>query len=515
MATVLALCLVPGGCSKTTVVEEGPVWETRLDAPQTDLGSPGTDAPGIDAEMPHGDAAPGDTGSNNDAGLMDLPDLQPETVPPKPEIVVELPSAECGNGFCNAALQENCSTCPLDCPCQPGSVCGGSSCCWPTCEGMDCGEDGCGGTCGSCFSIQQCVAGECVVDCQDECDEPDSKGCKDGAIVTCGDFNADACLDWGDQEPCPPGHKCSDAKCICVPQCDGKECGASGCNGVCGSCILGTDCVNGKCIEGGCQDECAKGQTSCVGNNVVLCGQFDADECLDWGDSQPCPEDEMCMDGGCGCTPNCLEKECGEDGCGGTCGKCTDCFSCTDYACKPGAFVLAGTDCPPGFTKGGAWHTGPGAPDGMDEGCGYEQQCTDTGWMVLCIYDTAAGFVNVLADDCGDPHPYLGCPDGYKEAGNWQVGLQPACSATSGFGHDNGDVRAGKLVACVIETGSDCAELHVNFDDCKAKDHSCPPGWIPTGAWHTSPALCDGTTEGQGENLTVDSGWMTICIKAE
>ncbi len=62
----------------------------------------------------------------------------------------------------------------------------------------------------------------------------------------------------------------------CVPNCDGRECGDDGCQGVCGQCVAAAP----KC--------------SSVGKCVI------------------------------DCTPKCDQKECGNDGCGGQCGKCPD-----------------------------------------------------------------------------------------------------------------------------------------------------------------------------------------------
>ncbi len=61
---------------------------------------------------------------------------------------------------------------------------------------------------------------------------------------------------------------------VCTPSCSGKQCGADGCNSVCGTCASDQICSTG---------------------------------------SQCVPV----------CTPNCTGKECGSNGCGGSCGTCT------------------------------------------------------------------------------------------------------------------------------------------------------------------------------------------------
>ena len=60
------------------------------------------------------------------------------------------PVEGCGNGVCEAGEDEDCITCPADCACPDGGVCLEGTCCLPQCDGKDCGDDGCGGVCGSC-----------------------------------------------------------------------------------------------------------------------------------------------------------------------------------------------------------------------------------------------------------------------------------------------------------------------------------------------------------------------------
>ena len=106
----------------------------------------------------------------------------------------------------------------------------------PSCLNKDCGDDGCGGSCGTCPGGSECINYHCscVPDCA-------GKQCGDnGCGGTCG--------------TCPPNYVCQDNQCICLPQCGGKECGADGCGGSCGSCPPGYLCQNGWCI---CQPNCA------------------------------------------------------------------------------------------------------------------------------------------------------------------------------------------------------------------------------------------------------------------
>jgi len=97
---------------------------------------------------------------------------------------------------------------------------------------------------------------------------------------------------------------------VCVPQCEGKQCGPDGCGGKCGSCT-GTDVCNmetGQCVP--CEPKCEGKQCGPDG-----CG----------GTCGTCTGTDVCNEetGQCvPCEPKCDGKECGPDGCGGECGTC-------------------------------------------------------------------------------------------------------------------------------------------------------------------------------------------------
>jgi len=65
-----------------------------------------------------------------------------------------------------------------------------------------------------------------------------------------------------------------------------------------GDCGEGFYCDNGRCINDTeeCQDECdTEGDTKCFGKNLKICGEYDNDNCLEWGNETIC--DEECKDG--------------------------------------------------------------------------------------------------------------------------------------------------------------------------------------------------------------------------
>jgi peptidoglycan/xylan/chitin deacetylase (PgdA/CDA1 family) len=110
--------------------------------------------------------------------------------------------------------------------------------CVPDCEGLACGDDGCGEVCGVCDDGYSCEAGQCVED-PPAC-EPDCAG------LVCGD---DGC--GGSCGTCDAGHSCEAGLCVeeppCVPDCAGAVCGDDACGGSCGSCEPGRPCVDGQC----------------------------------------------------------------------------------------------------------------------------------------------------------------------------------------------------------------------------------------------------------------------------
>jgi hypothetical protein len=255
----------------------------------------------------------------------------------------------CGDGWCQ--LPENDSSCPADCTCVPecepdwecghdktgckilcgvcpaGAICMGHSCCVPdSCKGKECGDDGCGGNCGICTPGSACLAGICQ--------DPD-----------------------------------------CTPDCFDKECGDDGCAGHCGSCDDNLYCTDDACVDGVCQsapfplycvieDQCFASGSAHPNNPCQRCKTVTSQ--FSWTqveDGVLCDGQGICVSGSC-CdkTGNCQDKECGSDGCGGTCGSCEPGTGCTDGAC------LEGEPCQPDCT---------GKTCG-DDGCGGDcGSCSD------------------------------------------------------------------------------------------------------------------------------------------
>ena len=145
----------------------------------------------------------------------------------------------------------------------PGSPGSANICpvCEPSCVGKACGDDGCGGTCGSCSSPQFCLpSGNCIdpidscagsVACAQQCaaDGGDIVEC----LSSCVPSDPEAATLYASWRGCiePVCFGSVDAQCLqntdcqqeldaclnpCTANCDNKVCGDDGCGGQCGVC---------------------------------------------------------------------------------------------------------------------------------------------------------------------------------------------------------------------------------------------------------------------------------------
>jgi len=176
-----------------------------------------------------------------------------------------------------------------------------------------------------CPAGQRCDAGECVdetIPCENECAVTGQATCVDNAVRTCGSHDEDRCLDLGPSVACQSDETCIDGECepMCTDACSvvgERECvAASGerawveCVDVDGCLELGAvqmcetneRCDNGRCVPTAdpCSDECPAAGARCVDGAVVVCGQHDADTCLEDAAPMPCePVFETCVEGSC------------------------------------------------------------------------------------------------------------------------------------------------------------------------------------------------------------------------
>ena len=92
--------------------------------------------------------------------------------------------------------------------------------------------------------------------CLDECPAQGNTQCVGDDVQTCGNFDADTCLEWSAQVACT---------------------------------TAGEVCQGGQCLPP-CTNECpTQGATQCLGDQVITCGDYDADSCFEWSVPVACP----------------------------------------------------------------------------------------------------------------------------------------------------------------------------------------------------------------------------------
>jgi len=271
---------------------------------------------------------------------------------------------ECNDG--NICTDDSChpeAGC-LAIPIPEGTVCGANNwvcqsgeClpCSPQCVGKDCGADACGGICGTCPGGEYCTGGgQCVPNCTDCAPWQD---CVDGA-----------CADPQPMGACASGGQMIGLNCFDTPL-DGCCAGDDGRDRY--YCGYFWDCPNYElyCL---CHEKCSWSK---------VCGWDSwADEYqCEYPPAEPEPGGKLYCDW-MPCTPNCLWKECGDDGCGGSCGSCA-----WNEECQPD-----GTCCKPDC----AWK------ECGDDGCG--GSCGFCDWDEECLSDGSCCAPLCFWSECGD-----------------------------------------------------------------------------------------------------------------
>jgi len=382
---------------------------------------------------------------------------------------------ECGDDGCGGSCGG----------CQFGYQCKDFQCtepCNPSCAGKKCGDDGCGGSCGKCLPGEKCLDGQCKIVCEPACA---GKECgPDGCGGSCG--------------KCPPWAWCSPQG-LCVsdctaPDCEGKECGPDGCGGSCGSCPAGKYCVEkGSCAGpgGDCMGIGPAGW--CDGNNLLTCsaGKLLVTNCKSMGKNVVCEWLDATQAYGCNphgeCVPDCANKVCGDDGCGGSCGKCQPgqtcdsnglcigqgpCGDVTYHGCCSGTSVL--------WCDGGVlWYMDCSTL--IDPG---KQKC---GW------NEDFGFYDCVAEETKGPEQYPYYCEGPcvpscsgKQCGDdgcgGTCGICPAgteCKGNVCEGQQGGCGGYSEKPACQGDTVVWCEGGKVYFQDCKGLGQYWQCGWVP------------------------------------
>ena len=343
--------------------------------------------------------------------------------------------------------------------CKTGETCGADGTCakcQPDCKGKVCGDDGCGGKCGDCSGSDVCSGGQCV-------------------------------------NPCAPKPLL----------CASNTCGDDGCGGTCGNCGTGTECVAGVCkaivvppAPDSCDGSC--GSLAPSGCSCAIGCAKNGNCCKDYSTA-------------CTCKPNCAGKQCGDDGCGGTCGTCGvgAPYCGTNQQCSATCTKQCG-----GKACGDDGCGGQCGSCGAESSCGGSFQCVPGSWKCAQLY-----FADGVACDCGcgAPDPdcsnakalVYGCPtpttacsaaglcavsfctgNGACGPGQWCTGVyaagggafQGVCAVPEG---------AAKAPGAFCTAGSECASATCIDGLCRvhcAADADCPtmerclgaPVFLPT-----------------------------------
>lgn len=235
----------------------------------------------------------------------------------------------------------------------------------------------------TCTEKQYCEEGEC----KDLLCESGEVWCEEDVYKVCA---ADGKTVQYEEDCGSNGKHCFAGACIdtlCVPDStfcvDGDTaaaCTSDGMNSVPADCPGQHFC---KVATGTCQPwACEPGLATCQGSTATVCdaigsGLASQTDCAGLG--------KQCSAGQCvDCQPQCQQKECGENGCGGSCGSCGEDEACVDEVCVPEL-----PDCP----------TDKNCADlecGLDAVCGEpcgecpEGQSCDGGKCVGCVKPTGS-----------------------------------------------------------------------------------------------------------------------------
>ena len=190
--------------------------------------------------------------------------------------------------------------------------------CSPNCNNKECGDNGCGGSCGSCSTGRTCSSGVCVSTCTSSCQ---SLGYQCGSQWICGSY-----LNCG---TCSSGQTCSNG--ICTTACTShyeKRCYSDDVYwyNSCGNREGREENCDSdeRCHDGECERDCKnKDEKECYNGDVWW-----YDSCGDrYRKYDDCGDTEKCYDG------ECVPRErCGNYICeaGETCNSCAqDCGSCS------------------------------------------------------------------------------------------------------------------------------------------------------------------------------------------
>jgi hypothetical protein len=169
--------------------------------------------------------------------------------------------------------------------------------CVSDCTDRDCGDDGCGGSCGDCSEMTICSEiGTCVpLPCQSSKDCPGDFICFKEMQICVECAVDDDCLEG---KLCNPSYECYEPLyCDSDKDCKDYDMVCNKDSGLCVECLAHPDCPDEHyckdffCFPNACKPE----QSQCAGNVIQLC----AEDGSVWLDQQTCPETDYCEEASC------------------------------------------------------------------------------------------------------------------------------------------------------------------------------------------------------------------------
>ncbi len=444
---------------------------------------------------------------------------------------------QCGDDGCAGS----CGTCPVGTQCDHLGQCLG---CVADCQGKQCGDDGCGGDCGPCAADLVCdgnwqCVGECIPDCLGKQCGPN--GCGAGCGV-CGDTE----LCTADGICVAQGTPCDDSIVVDIfpysvtgdttDEADGFAFAIDDCpslsaatgdsapdrvysftapdpgaytitltpDGFDAALVVVADCQNAAAT---CVAASAVSGSGPQSLDVTL-GQYDQISIVIDGADADAAGSYTLEIHGAGCTPACVGKVCGPDGCGGTCGVCGDAEQCTGTGQCVG--VLGG--CPAAQTIPAVPFETSGDTSGADEVLEYGAgACTGetSGWgggapeEVYAFTPTVAGTYTATLTADYDSNLYVvadcGDVDGSCLGAHEEVGTGKTETVTF-------DREAGQTVWIVVDGwGGGAAGAY----DLSLVEGGCVPACADKECGDDG---CDGTCGACGAQESCEAG---ICVGDE
>ena len=383
--------------------------------------------------------------------------------------------------------------------------------CVADCEGKECGDDGCGGSCGEpcddglACTTDACVGGSCSQELQPYFCTVGGACVPEGAedpLNPCGECRSvDSPEGWSaieDGMECGAGEVCFNGVCCNRDaNCQGKECGDDLCGGVCGECPQHHDCTGNGICEADCEHYCAGKEcgTASPGDECD-CGKCEdpAHQCMD----AICTQDNKCQDvpasGG-----NC------DDG-----NPCTESDECDSGECvgdllppeelEPGECLCSSTeDCEPledgNVCNGTLYCDTEGEPKvcKVDPStvltCNDDNPCTDD----TCSHSEGSLYTPDDGNDCADE---LYC-NGVEHcvSGACFPGSEPDCNDNNECTDDECDEQMGT-----------CVHLPQNGAPCESgllcKEGTCDTEGACVGTLKPSFCLIDGVCHTNSEKHT-------------